>query len=125
MKKTLIICLLLSAVAAAQNPYLNGTVYQVAPNGVYLNTPNGLTFVPNTNGINFSLGGASVALPNLQVGSPVQAYYPQTWQPQYVPLDYYQSVPRADWNQTVQGWQKVKSNNKYKKPKNPKAKGHW
>jgi hypothetical protein len=120
---TVAAALALSLAASAQ-PFLGGTVYQLAPNGVYLNTPQGLTFVPNT-GTSFQIGGASVNFPNLTVGRPVNVYYPQGWTPQYVPMDFYQQNPNMPWNQTVQTWQVEKV--KWKKPKGNrgKAKGHY
>lgn len=122
-KMTIVAAMLGLTLAAGAQPFLGGTVYQLAPNGVYLNTPQGLTFVPNS-GTSFQIGGASVNFPNLTVGRPVNVYYPQTWTPQYVPVDYYQQNAGAGWNQTVDGWQRDKVKWKKSKGNNGKHKGH-
>lgn len=122
MKKIVFAALLCLAPAWAQVPYLPGTVYNVTPTGVVLNTPQGLTFVPNT--AQFRVGDAVLQLSNLAVGRQVNAYYQPGWAPQYIPVDYYTQHPGWGWQQQVQGWQVEKVKWKKVPPGQAKKHGH-
>lgn len=83
--------------------HLSGTVHHTDHNGVYLNTPSGMTYVPSS-AASFRIGNTVVGLPGLAVGSRVNASYNNGWNPQYVPQAYYLQNPNYTWNQQVNGW---------------------
>lgn len=112
--------LLFSPSAFAQN-FLGGTVYQIVTDGVYLNTPNGLTFMPSNT--SFRIGNMPVALPNLTPGAQLNAYYPQGWVPQYVPQQYYVEHRNVPWGQQVKTYQMEKNSWKKGGKSNGKGKG--
>ena len=98
-------CTLLSGSPAFAQGFVSGQVYDVAPNGVYVQNPQGIAFVPSASAT-FRVGRAVVNLAALGVGTPVQAYYQPRYQPQYVPVEYYQSHPRNwGWDRNWRAWQ--------------------
>jgi hypothetical protein len=113
---------LLAGTATAQD-FLGGTVYQVMADGVYLNTPNGITFMPSS--ASFRIGNAPVALPNLMPGTQLNCYYPHGYVPQFVPQDYYQQHQNIPWGQQVKAYQMEKNAWKHGGGKPGKGKGKW
>lgn len=95
--------LTLSGSPAFGQPQIAGNVYQVVPQGVYIQNSNGISFVPQASA-SFRVGNTAINLSALHVGSPINAYS-QTYRPQYVPIEYYQQHPDWDWNRHVNGWQ--------------------
>ncbi|MBX3171410.1 MAG: hypothetical protein KF760_28640 [Candidatus Eremiobacteraeota bacterium] len=100
--------LLFGTQAALARPFVGGTVYRTTPNGVYLNTANGITYIPN-NAATFQIGNTAVSLPRLTVGRRVNAYYNNTYTPTYVPTEYYNLHRDWDWDRHNNGWRKDRS----------------
>ena len=98
--------MLVSSPAQAQ---VSGNVYQIVPQGVYIQNSNGISFVPSSSA-SFRVGNQQVHLNTLPVGAPVNAYMNSNYQPQYVPVEYYQQHPNWDWNRHVSGWQQDRKN---------------
>lgn len=103
--------------AAFARQFVGGTVYRTTPQGVYLNTANGITYVPS-NAATFQIGNTAVTIPGLTVGRRVNAYYNTTYTPQYVPNEYYNLHRDWDWNRHTTYWQKDRSHWHNKN-------GHW
>jgi hypothetical protein len=97
--------LTLGSQAAFADRFISGTVYRTAPNGVYLNTANGITFIPN-NSATFQSGRRPISVNRMRVGAPIQAYYTNNYSPYYVPTEYYNLHRDWDWNRYSNGWRR-------------------
>lgn len=97
--------LLVGSQAAFADRFISGTVYRTAPNGVYLNTANGIAFVPS-NSATFQIGRTAITVPRMTVGRQVNAYYTNNYSPTYVPTEYYNLHRDRDWDYNYNGWRK-------------------
>lgn len=85
MRYRILILLALASMAApaASQPYYDGTVYGVYPEGVMINQGGGSILVP-TEHASFSIGGVSASWSKLQPGQVVHAVMPEPYLPSIV-----------------------------------------
>lgn len=100
---------LMFAGPAFAQKYSSATVYRTTPNGVYLQTRDGVTYVPN-NSVDFRNGSTTVRFNQLRAGQPYQYRYTNnSYKPTYYPQQYVESHKDWDWNRYQQGWQKERT----------------
>lgn len=99
--------LVCAGAASAQGQNINGTVYRTTANGVYIQTRQGITYVPNESA-DFRIGNMVVRTNGLVKGKPYQIRYDEDYQPSYVPTQYYQEYYKAhkdwEWDRYQNGW---------------------
>ena len=99
---------LLFAGPAFAQQYLDATVYRTTPNGIYVQTRNGVTYVPNTSA-DWRSGNTVVTTRQLKTGKPYRVRYTNDYKPTYYPQQYVQQHKDWDWNRYQQGWQKERT----------------
>jgi hypothetical protein len=100
--------LMLGSQVAQAAEYIEATVYRTSPNGVWLRTSEGTTWVPSSSAI-YRVGDSEVTLKDLSEGRKVNVYYVKTYTPHYLPDEYYSLHPDWDWEHHWSSWQQDQS----------------
>ena len=106
MYKFLLVVLTMASLGSASwaDVYIiPGQVYAVVPVGLYLQTSQGVTFIPSA-GATFRVHGDQVRLDSLQPGAAIDAYCQSGYPLEFLPAEFVAANPGLTWVQYLAKW---------------------
>lgn len=99
--------LLLGVHTASAAEYVEGTVYRVNSDGVWMKTSEGATWIPSKSAV-YRVGDEEIVYSKLGPGKKVNVYYTKEYTPRYIPDEYYTLHTDWDWDHHWSSWEKDK-----------------